>query len=79
MPWGEVWAQVVAVRRELLEVAVGLDEAALARPFAAPWLSPTTAGGYLLDMAGHEQEHADALRRSLGLPALPRRLNRDAA
>ena len=47
-----------------------------ARPFPAPWQSTTTAGGYLLDMAGHEQEHADALRRALGLPALPRRLGR---
>ena len=79
LPWADVWAQYVAVRRALLEVALGLDDAALARPFTAPWLSPTTACGYLLDMAGHEQEHADALRPVLGLPALPRRLNRGAA
>ncbi len=79
LPWAEVWAQFVAARRALLEVALSLDDTALARPFSAPWLSTTTACGYVLDMAGHEQEHADALRRSLGLPALPRRLNRDAA
>ena len=79
LPWDEVWPQFVAVRRALVEVALSLDDAALARPFTAPWLSSTTAGGYLLDMAGHEQEHADALRPVLGLPALPRRLNRGAA
>ena len=79
LPWDEVWPQFVAVRRALVEVALSLDDAALARPFTAPWLSSTTAGGYLLDMAGHEQEHADALRPVLGLPALPRRLNRVAA
>ena len=76
LPWAEVWAQYVATRREMVEVALALDDAALARLFTAPWLTPTTAGGYLLDMAGHEQEHADALRRALGLRALPRRLGR---
>jgi len=73
-PWAEVWAQVVAARRALLDVAATLDDDALVRPFTSPWLTTTTACGYLLDMAGHEQEHADALRRGLGLPALPRRL-----
>ncbi len=77
-PWAEVWAQYVATRRALLAAAAALDDAALARPFAAPWPATTTACGYLLDMAGHEGEHADALRRSLGLPALPRRLIRGA-
>lgn len=76
VPWGEAWAHYVATRRALLAVATTLDDAALARPFTAPWQATTTACGYLLDMAGHEQEHADALRRSLGLPALPRRLGR---
>ncbi|MBK7216944.1 MAG: DinB family protein [Candidatus Promineofilum sp.] len=79
LPWAEVWAQFIATRRALLEVALGLDNTALTQPFTAPWLSTTTACGYLLDMAGHEQEHADALRPVLGLPALPRRLNRGAA
>jgi hypothetical protein len=78
-PWAEVWAQYVATRRALLEVALSLDDAALARPFTAPWLTQTTACGYLLDMAGHEQEHAEALRRTLGLRPLPRRLNRPGA
>ena len=68
----------MATRQALLAVAATLDDAALARPFAAPWPATTTACGYLLDMAGHEGEHADALRRSLGLPALPRRLIRGA-
>lgn len=77
-PWAEVWAQFVATRRALLAAAAGLDDAALTRPFAAPWPATTTACGYLLDMAGHEGEHADALRRSLGLLALPRRLIRGA-
>ena len=76
LPWAEVWAHHVATRRAMAEVALALDDAALARPFTAPWLTTTTACGYLLDMAGHEQEHADALRRALGLPALPRRLGR---
>ncbi len=74
--WAEVWAQYVATRRALVEVALALDDAALARTFVGPDLETTTACGYLLDMAGHEQEHADALRRALGLPALPRRLGR---
>jgi hypothetical protein len=72
--WAEAWAVHGAARRALLEAAAALDEAALARPFVAPWLTTTTAAGYLLDMAGHEQEHSDALRRGLGLPRLPRRL-----
>jgi hypothetical protein len=76
LPWAEVWAHYVAARRAMLEVALTFDDAALARPFVAPWLTTTTACGYLLDMAGHEQEHADALRRALGRPALPRRLGR---
>ncbi len=76
LPWAEVWAHYVATRRALLEVALTLGDAALARPFVAPDLETTTACGYLLDMAGHEQEHADALRGALGLPALPRRLGR---
>lgn len=76
-PWPEVWAQFVAVRRALLEVAATLDDAALARPFTSPWLTTTTACGYLLDMAGHEQEHADAIRPALSLPALPWRLRRN--
>lgn len=75
-PWAEVWAHYVATRRAMVEVALALDDAALARPFVGPDLETTTAAGYLLDMAGHEQEHADALRRALGLPALPRRLGR---
>ncbi len=74
----EAWAQFVATRRALLALAATLDDATLARPFTAPWGAPTTACGYLLDMAGHDGEHADALRRSLGLPALPRRLIRGA-
>lgn len=77
--WPEAWAHYVASRRALLEVAATLDDEALARPFISPWLTTTTACGYLLDMAGHEQEHVDALRPALGLPALPRRLNRSGA
>ena len=76
LPWAEVYAHFVATRRALLEVAGALDDEALARPFTAPWLTTTTPSGYLLDMAGHEQEHANALRRALGRPALPRRLGR---
>jgi hypothetical protein len=79
LSWAEVWAQYVATRRALLEVALTLDDAALARLFVAPWLTDTTPCGYLLDMAGHEQEHADALRRTVGLRPLPRRLNRPGA
>lgn len=72
--WDEAWATFIAARRALVEVAGGLDEPARTRPFISPWLTTTTACGYLLDMAGHEQEHSDALRRALDLPALPRRL-----
>lgn len=75
-PWAEAWATYVAARRALLEVAGGLPDEALARVFPAPWPGQTTACGYLLDMAQHEEEHADNLRRALGLPALPRRLGR---
>ena len=76
LPWVEVWTHYIATRRAMLEVTLALDDAALARPFTAPWLTTTTPSGYLLDMAGHEQEHADALRHALGWPALPRRLGR---
>ena len=76
MPWAEVYAHFVATHRALVEVAGALDDEALARPFPSPWLTTTTACGYLLDMAGHDQEHADSLRRTLGLPALPHRLGR---
>lgn len=79
VPWAEAWAHYVATRRALLEVAAALNDELLTRPFTAPWLATTTACGYLLDMAGHEQEHADALRQTLGLPSLPRRLGRTRA
>jgi hypothetical protein len=75
-PWDEAWAHYAATRRALLLAADGLPDAALAKPFTAPWLKATSACGYLLDMAQHEREHADDLRRSLDLPALPRRLGR---
>lgn len=78
-PLAEAWAQFVATRRALLAVAETLDDAALVRPFTAPWRTTTTACGMLMDMAGHDQEHSDALRPVLGLPVLPRRLNRPAA
>lgn len=76
--WNEVWANFRATRSALLIIADTLPDEALARAFAAPWPSRTTACGYLLDMAEHEREHADSLRRALGLPALPRRLGRAA-
>ena len=74
--WTDVWATYLATRRALLLVAETLADDVLARPFTAPWLETTTACGYLLDMAQHEQEHADALRRALNLRPLPRRLGR---
>jgi hypothetical protein len=75
-PWAETWAAYLATRLALLRAAETLPDDALARPFAAPWPGMTTVCGYLLDMAQHEREHADGLRRALGLPALPRRLGR---
>jgi hypothetical protein len=78
LSWDEAWATYRATRQALLRLAEGLSDEALARPFAAPWPATTTACGYLLDMAQHEREHADALRRVFGLPALPRRLGRAA-
>jgi hypothetical protein len=74
--WPEVWQLQYQVRRTLLRKISSLDDAALIRPFTAPWQATTTACGYLLDMAQHEREHADDLRRALGLPPLPRRLGR---
>lgn len=74
--WNEVWANYIATRRALLLIADTLPDEALARPFVAPWAQITTACGYLLDMAQHEQEHADSLRQALGMAALPRRLGR---
>jgi hypothetical protein len=75
-PWAETWATYLATRQALLQAAETLPDEVLTRPFPAPWLATTTACGYLLDMAQHEREHADGLRRSLGLPALPGRLGR---
>lgn len=74
--WSDVWATYLATRRALLLIAETLADEALARPFPAPWPGITTACGYLLDMAQHEREHADALRRALGISPLPRRLGR---
>lgn len=74
--WDETWARSEATRRVLSALADNLPVEALARPFTAPWRQTTTACGYILDMAQHEQEHADALRRALDLPPLPRRLGR---
>jgi hypothetical protein len=76
LSWAETWATYWATREALLRLAESLSAEALARPFLAPWPAMTTACGYLLDMAQHEREHADGLRRALGLPALPRRLGR---
>jgi hypothetical protein len=76
MSWSEVWAYYLATRRAMLLITDTLSDEALARPFAAPWLATTTACGFLLDMAQHQQEHADGLRRAFGLPSLPRRLGR---
>ncbi len=72
--WDEAWATAVATRRALLHLIETLPDEALTRPIPAPWPATTTACGYLLDMAQHEREHADSLRRALGRPALPRRL-----
>ncbi len=68
MLWNEVWANYRATRRALLLITETLPDDALARPFMAPWSEMTTACGYLLDMAQHQREHADALRRAFGLP-----------
>jgi hypothetical protein len=75
LSWDEVWRVFTTTRRALLQLAEALPDEALARLFNAPWPAQTTACGYLLDMAQHEREHADGLRRALGLPPLPRRLS----
>jgi hypothetical protein len=72
--WADAWAAYLATRKALLLATEALPDEALARPFPAPWPATTTACGYLLDMAQHEREHADGLRRAFGLPPLPRRL-----
>lgn len=74
--WSDVWTTYLATRRALLLIADTLSDEALARPFPAPWPALTTACGYLLDMAQHEREHADWLRRALVMSPLPRRLAR---
>jgi hypothetical protein len=75
-PWADVWSRQDQARRTLLRQTARLDDAALVRPFPAPWPATTTACGYLLDMAQHEREHADDLRRALDLSPVPRRLGR---
>jgi hypothetical protein len=74
--WSEVWASFVATRRALLLLVESLPDDALTSPFTAPWPETTTVCGYLLDMAQHEQEHAEDLRQAFGLSNLPRRLGR---
>lgn len=74
--WAETWAHYRATRQAMLLAAESLSDEELTRPFEAPWQQTTTACGYLLDMAQHEQEHADTLRRALGIRALPRRFGR---
>ena len=78
MAGNEVAAYYRATRRALLLVTESVPDEALARPFAAPWLATTTACGFLLDMAQHQQEHADTLRRAFNLPPLPPHLGREA-
>ena len=78
MTGNEVGVNYRATRRALLLLAEVLSDEALARPFAAPWLETTTACGFLLDMAQHQREHADTLRRAFNLPPLPRHLGREA-
>lgn len=68
MLWNEVWAHYRATRRALLLITETLPDAALVRPFVAPWAEMTTACGFLLDMAQHQREHADALRQTFELP-----------
>lgn len=77
MSWNEVWAHYRATRRALLLIAETLPDAALGRPFAAPWMELTTACGFLLDMAQHQREHAESLRRAFDLRPLPHRLSHD--
>ncbi len=60
-------------RRSLLSLLDAADDELLALPFTAPWNSLTTGYRLLVALAVHEQEHADILRRSLGLPRLPKR------
>ena len=74
--WEEVWTDYLATRKALLLLADSLSDRQLIQPFVAPWRATTTACGYLLDMAQHEQEHAGDLRHAFSLPTLPRRLRR---
>lgn len=73
IPWARTFENQQLTRRSLLSLLAEADDELLALPFAAPWGSLTTGYRLLVALAVHEQEHSDVLRRSQGLPRLPKR------
>jgi uncharacterized damage-inducible protein DinB/predicted RNase H-like HicB family nuclease len=65
-PWEEVWADLHAARRALLEVLEGMEQASLARSFLFPWGPEGTAYQWVCVYFRHDREHAHGLRQALG-------------
>jgi uncharacterized damage-inducible protein DinB/predicted RNase H-like HicB family nuclease len=64
-PWEEVWADLHAARRALLEVLEGMEQASLARSFPFPWGPEGTAYQWVCVYFRHDREHAYGLRQAL--------------
>ena len=72
--WEEVWAELTAVRQNLLDLFDQLPDADLARPVPAPWGRTIPAYVWMQVWMAHDHEHAIDVRHALGLSGWPRYL-----
>ena len=70
-PWDAVRDDFIATQRELVAVLDQLDDAAMERPFIAPWGSNTNGYRFISIWARHSREHADDIRAALTLSGWP--------
>jgi len=61
-PWEDVWADLHAARRALLEVLEGMSQAELDRSFPFPWGPQGTPYQWIWVYFRHDREHAHGLR-----------------
>lgn len=72
--WETVWQEYGESHQVLIALFDQLDEAALKRPFTAPWGSPTTGYHFASVFAAHPRQHAADIRQALEMNYLPRYL-----
>jgi hypothetical protein len=63
--WEEVWADLHAARKELLEILEGMSQADLMRSYVFPWGPEGTAYDWLCAFISHDREHAQGLRSAM--------------